>query len=281
MGTYEIDEIDLQIIRALQADGRTPNVEIARQVGVTEGTVRKRLERLQSSNIIKVMALPQPAAVGYPVHTMISLQVDAAALHHVTERLVKMPEVFSIYYVTGEADLVVEALFPDTAALTRFLAEEVGKIEGVRKSSTSHVLRVIKSPADWRIPRSDRAEVLVVDDDPDFIAFCQSILEKEGYRVSFTTNGDEALARMRIVRPDLVVLDVMMQGVLDGLNASQAMRADKELAQIPVVMVSSIASSPYAEMFPTDEYVPVNSFLVKPVAPQKLLDEVKKLLRGS
>ena len=65
-------------------------------------------------------------------------------------------------------------------------------------------------------------------------------------------------------------------GVLDGLSASRIIRSDKELGKIPIIMISSIANSAHAGLFPTDDYVPVNSFLTKPVDPQKLLGEVRR-----
>ena len=67
--------------------------------------------------------------------------------------------------------------------------------------------------------------------------------------------------------------------LLEGLNATWTIRADQELQNIPVLMISSIASSEYAESFPTDEYVPVDNFLCKPIAPQRLLSEVQRLLQ--
>ena len=84
---------------------------------------------------------------------------------------------------------------------------------------------------------------------------------------------------MRLHHPELVILDVMMDSLLEGLNATWTIRADQELQSTPVLMVSSIASSEYAESFPTDEYVPIDNFLCKPVAPDKLLKEVKRLLQ--
>jgi len=273
---YQPDEIDQQIIRALQRDGRMPNVDIARRIGVTEGTVRKRLERLLEQDLLRVVAVAGPASIGLPVHTLIGLQVDIAAQQILLEEILKMPEVVAIYYVTGEFDLLLDTLFPDTISLTRFLTDSVGRLEGVRKSSTTHILRVIKSPADWELPSRPRPEILIVDDDLDFQEFARLLLEQDGYRVSLAGNGDEALARMRIVKPDLVVLDVMMHGVLDGLRVSHVMHSDKELAKIPIIMISAIADSPHAGLFPTNEYVPVNGFLTKPVEPHKFLSEVKR-----
>lgn len=277
----EIDEVDQKIIRILQRDGRTTNVDIARRVGVTEGTVRKRIEKLTGRGLIRVAAIVDPAVVGRPVHTHIGLQVDMGALDRVIARLVSWEQVLSVHYVTGEYDLVLEAAFADNAGLMRFLTDEIGRLPGIRKSSTSHVLRVVKSICEWTLPEKVQFEVLVVDDDPDFVEFCRMVLDGEGYRVVNASSGSEALNRMRIVKPDLVVLDVMMQDLLDGLHASHVMRADQELAQIPILMVSSIADSQYAGLFPTDEHVPVDCFLCKPISPAKLISEVRRLKPNS
>ena len=83
---------------------------------------------------------------------------------------------------------------------------------------------------------------------------------------------------MRQEQPDLVILDVMMSGILDGLNTSKQMKAEQGLKRTPILMISSIAGSDYAGMFPTDEYVPVENFLSKPVGPEQLLAEVRRLL---
>lgn len=120
--------------------------------------------------------------------------------------------------------------------------------------------------------------ILVVDDDPDFCEITRTVLESEGYQVQTAANGDQALSCMRTNPPDLVVLDVMMSSVLDGLDVSDRMMADDRLQRIPVIMVSSIASSEYAGMFPTDAYVAIDAWISKPVAPQALLKKVGELV---
>ncbi|MDY7042413.1 MAG: response regulator [Chloroflexota bacterium] len=119
-------------------------------------------------------------------------------------------------------------------------------------------------------------KIMVVDDDPDFVEITRTILAKEGYEVITAANGDEALAQVRTEKPDLVLLDIMMTTLLDGVNVSQEMHNDPELRQIPLVMVSSIASTEHAEMFPTDEYLHVDGWLSKPVQPQDLLKIVAR-----
>jgi CheY-like chemotaxis protein len=122
------------------------------------------------------------------------------------------------------------------------------------------------------------ARVLVVDDDPDFCEITRTVLEGAGHQVATAPSGDAALAQMRQQAPDLVILDVMMSSGLDGLDLSDRMQADAHLKKVPIVMVSAIASSNYAGMFPTDAYVAIDAWLSKPIAPQALLETVERLL---
>lgn len=123
------------------------------------------------------------------------------------------------------------------------------------------------------------ARILVVDDDPDFCEITRTVLEGAGYEVSSAANGSQALERMQQQLPDLVILDVMMSSVLDGLDLSDRMQADSHMNKIPIVMVSAIASSNYAGMFPTDAYVAIDAWLSKPVAPKTLLETVDRFLK--
>lgn len=122
------------------------------------------------------------------------------------------------------------------------------------------------------------AKILVVDDDPDFAEITRIILETDGHQVIGAANGEQALSKMREDKPDLVLLDVMMSYVLEGLDVCKEMRTDHELRSIPIIMVSSIASSPHAEMFPTNEYLPINAWISKPVQPDDLLKKIRQCL---
>jgi CheY-like chemotaxis protein len=119
--------------------------------------------------------------------------------------------------------------------------------------------------------------VLVVDDDPDFCEITRLILAREGYQVQTAANGDQALDFLRAHQPNIVVLDVMMAGILDGVNVALTMSEDPDLRDIPILMVSSIASSPMADRFPTGEYLPIRGWISKPVQPDQLLSSVRRL----
>jgi CheY-like chemotaxis protein len=122
------------------------------------------------------------------------------------------------------------------------------------------------------------AKILVIDDDPDFVYAVRMVLEKEGHTVLHAPNGGKGFQRAREDCPDLVILDVMMDSVLDGISASRKMSDDAETAKIPIIMVTSIASTSYADYFPTDEYLHVQAFMSKPVSPAVLVKQVNRLL---
>jgi CheY-like chemotaxis protein len=129
------------------------------------------------------------------------------------------------------------------------------------------------------VKEKKEGRILVVDDDPDFLAITTRVLTAAGYETVTAANGAEALAAMRHRKPDVVLLDIMMSTVLDGLSVSEEMQADLELRDLPVIMVSSIAETEYAAVFPTDGYVHMDAWISKPVQPDDLLEKVSRCLR--
>jgi DNA-binding response OmpR family regulator len=122
------------------------------------------------------------------------------------------------------------------------------------------------------------ATILVVDDDPDYSQIVTRILAANGYHVVTAANGAEAWQQMQSRPPDLVLLDVMMSTILEGLSVSHRMRADPRLHDVPILMVSSIANTEYASAFPTGEHVHVDAWISKPVDPETLLEKVRQHL---
>jgi len=126
---------------------------------------------------------------------------------------------------------------------------------------------------------SSAGKILIVDDDPDFLEYTRIVLESQGYHVRTAATTELALNMMREHKPDIVLLDVMMSYVLDGLNVARQMRDDPELRDVPVIMISAIVSRQEAGLFPTDEYLAVDTFMTKPVDPADLLKQVARLIR--
>jgi CheY-like chemotaxis protein len=122
------------------------------------------------------------------------------------------------------------------------------------------------------------AKILVVDDDPDFVEITRIVLESKGYSVISASNGREAMACVRAEHPDLVVLDVMMSSILDGLDVTQQLASDPQTEFMPIIMVSSIADTPYAGLFPVEEQPHMDAWMSKPIDPKALLAKVDELL---
>jgi CheY-like chemotaxis protein len=123
------------------------------------------------------------------------------------------------------------------------------------------------------------AKILVVDDDPDFVETTRIVLEREGHTIASAAGGGEALDKIAEDTPDLIILDVIMDSVLEGLSVSRELSEHSDYRDIPIVMITSIPDTDYAELFPTDEYVHLDTFLTKPVAPDRLVKEVDRLLK--
>jgi CheY-like chemotaxis protein len=122
------------------------------------------------------------------------------------------------------------------------------------------------------------AKILVVDDDPDFVRLTQTILQSKDYEVSTAANGEQALATMRKDKPDVVLLDIMMAYILDGLDVGREMAEDPELKDIPVIMVTSLTGARAQAVLPSDEYIPVSDWVHKPIDPDDLLTRIENAL---
>jgi Lrp/AsnC family transcriptional regulator for asnA, asnC and gidA len=273
-----MDEMDRQIVNLLRADGRRSNVEIARELGVSEGTVRKRVDRLLGSSTLRIVGLADPASVGLKVRTLIFVTAELARLQSIGQSLCQMPEVLSVYLMTGEYDLVLEAAFESDEHLMSFLRDRVATIPGVMATKTGHVPLVMKQQHEWAIPEPPPPTILIVDDDPDFIEYTRLVLESEGYVVWAAHSGQAALQSMASTVPDLVIMDIMMDGVFDGWDANRRMRQDPRLRDTPILVVSSITASDYLGQLPTDDDNLIDNFLSKPVDPAMLKTEVRRLV---
>jgi CheY-like chemotaxis protein len=123
--------------------------------------------------------------------------------------------------------------------------------------------------------------ILVADDDPDFVEIIRAILMSDGHQVVTAAGGDEAMVCMRKDKPDLLLLDMMMSHVLDGLDVMRKMWLNPSLRGIPVMIVSSLTAMEEASMFSSAEHVQVAGWISKPVRPDVLRVRVRQLLAGA
>ena len=148
----DLDETDIAIVRLLQEQGRTPNAQIARTLGVSEPTIRKRIDRLFQDEVIKVTAVLNPRKTGYATDVLVGIRVDPGRMLEVGRVLAGLDQVVYLGYVTGRYDILVEMLFRDDEALFHFLQRELPSIGGIVSTETSHVLRTGKINYDWELP---------------------------------------------------------------------------------------------------------------------------------
>jgi Lrp/AsnC family transcriptional regulator for asnA, asnC and gidA len=149
---HALDEFDRRIFALLQQDGRLSNVEIARRLSLTEGTVRKRLDRLLEDGIIRVMAVADPSTLGFGASVVVGIQTELGQINEVAQQLAAIPEVHCVNIVTGTYDVMVEAVLPSGEHLLSFLIDKISIVPGVKRTETSHVLQVVKRACDWVVP---------------------------------------------------------------------------------------------------------------------------------
>jgi CheY-like chemotaxis protein len=119
--------------------------------------------------------------------------------------------------------------------------------------------------------------VLVVDDDPVFVDAVTAILQTR-YGTRTASNGKEALERVEEERPDLIILDVMMDYMSEGFDVARKLRTNQETASIPIIMLTGVDQMYNYRMEVDESWVPCDRYFEKPIAPDKLLAEVEALI---
>lgn len=129
------------------------------------------------------------------------------------------------------------------------------------------------------------AKILIVDDDPDIVLATRLSLERAGHQVTSASNGAEGLEKLKAERPDLIILDVMMDTATEGFQLALKLRSRdpaSELAayrDIPILMLTAIHSTTPLRFGPEEDYLPVDDFVDKPIDPDVLVKKVDALLK--
>jgi Lrp/AsnC family transcriptional regulator, regulator for asnA, asnC and gidA len=139
-----MDRVDSEIIACLQKDGRLPFTDIAKELGVSEGTVRNRVSKLLEDKIIYIVAMVDPSQTGFEAPAMIGVSIDPPELESVAETVAAFPEVSYLIMVSGEYDLFVEVLCKDRTHLAAFLNQKLRRVPGVTRTQTFMTLKTYK-----------------------------------------------------------------------------------------------------------------------------------------
>lgn len=128
-----------------------------------------------------------------------------------------------------------------------------------------------------------KQRILIADDDIQLVNAARTLLEQVGYDVIFTHKSAEIIELARKEDPDLILLDVMFAGIPgpDGFEISRKLHKDPQLKNIPVIILSGVKRVLESNFTiePDEEWMPVKTFLDKPIKPEQLLGEIRKLIR--
>lgn len=127
-------------------------------------------------------------------------------------------------------------------------------------------------------------KILIIEDDTDLVAAMKRILENKGFVATVAYDPDEGREKLKQVEPDLIILDVMFgsKGESKGFDFAQAIKLDKKFSAIPILMLTAINTERPSFGFSPEtdgEFLPVDSFLDKPVHSEDLISKVEELLR--
>ena len=131
-----MDQIDSKMIKILQDDGRISNAKIARKVGVSEATVRRRLNHLIQEKYIHILAIADQTKMGLNSQAIIGIQVDPDKIEEVADALMALDKIKWVTVTTGSYDIFTWASLDSSETLGIFLRTKIGVIPGVRRTET-------------------------------------------------------------------------------------------------------------------------------------------------
>jgi Lrp/AsnC family transcriptional regulator for asnA, asnC and gidA len=137
------------MIELLQKDGRISNTEIAKQIGISEGTVRTRLNRLIKEEYIQIVAVSNPMKLGFNIVGSIRIHVDTVKMEHVISELKKLKELWFLVHTTDGTCIDSEFIVKSLDDLNVLLLEKINQIEGIIRLETSIFMKYIRRSYDW------------------------------------------------------------------------------------------------------------------------------------
>jgi DNA-binding response OmpR family regulator len=126
----------------------------------------------------------------------------------------------------------------------------------------------------------EKWHVLLVDDDPDFIESNSMVLKASGFEVSTASSGAEGLEKAANEKPDIIILDVMMESTDEGFAVARTLRKKLNLTT-PIIMLTSVGQVTGYDYKPEEhpDFFPVDAYLEKPVPPTLLVNKIRSLLK--
>ena len=158
-----MDTLDLKILKALQADGRRKNVDLAREFGVAASTVLERTRRLEERGHLRgFRAIVDPHSLGLNVQALISVTLgrhSAETIRPFERGVLEIPQVRACYHVSGRFDYILHVAAQDLDHLGRLVKQRIAAIPGVAKSESFLVFSEVKSDVGWPTELNDEEEI--------------------------------------------------------------------------------------------------------------------------
>ncbi len=137
-----LDELDMKLLRELERDGRQSTAELARRVGTSKATARRKLNRLLADGIIRIIAVADPPALGYQTVATMGINVHPGHIDAVAERLASYRNVRFVIICAGRYDIIAWVMFEEPDDLSDFIRNELGKIPGLAHVETMIYLKI-------------------------------------------------------------------------------------------------------------------------------------------
>jgi DNA-binding Lrp family transcriptional regulator len=147
--TDVVDELDQSIISLLQRDARSSNRRIAEELGVSEGTIRARIRRMEDERLIRIQAVSDVVAFGLGAHAYVGIHVTGGAMSKVTKSLLRCRDIAVLTRTIGDFDFVAVIPAADREALISVILERIAAIPGVRHTETFESWRTLKHAYTW------------------------------------------------------------------------------------------------------------------------------------
>ena len=144
-----IDPIDCRMIELLQKDGRVSNTEIAKTIGISEATVRTRLQRLIQEEYIQIVAVSNPFKLGFKVVGMIRIHVEIKKMDKIIQELKSIKSLWHIVQTTGGTGIDTEFVLKSLDELNVLIFEKINRIDGVLHTETTLFLNYLKRQYAW------------------------------------------------------------------------------------------------------------------------------------
>ncbi|MCM3129438.1 MULTISPECIES: Lrp/AsnC family transcriptional regulator [unclassified Paenibacillus] len=140
-----LDDLDRGIVGFLQENARIPFTQIAKELNVTEKTVRLRVQQMQDEGVLSLVGIVNPVKAGIRSETLIFIAVENQMMEEVTEAIHEMPEVRLMLLISGEYQLMLQVFTKDTDEFSEFLMKKLNKVKGITRTNVIMELKVLKS----------------------------------------------------------------------------------------------------------------------------------------